>query len=178
MSTQRAVPQAAFLYYVSIIDKSMTKSHTQSSMATTNNSVDLKKLVGYQGWLKFIAILSYIGAGFMILAGLVLALTLIGIIVSIFYWGIGALYIWLGMLIWKAAAQLETLTKENYEANSSRIIDNLGLYFKINGIVTIAVIALGILAIIIGLLVGGFSSLRNDGGSDWNFDWRSDSRLN
>lgn len=143
-------------------------------MSTTSIDVNYKRLKSYQGWLKFVAILGYISSGFLILAGLVLVFT---IVIPFIYWAIAGFTIWYSMKIWKAAQNLEDISEENYIEQSYQALDSLGVYFKIQGILTIVSIGLGIIALFFALLTGGFAMLRDAG--QWNLDeLRNNSRIN
>ncbi len=93
------------------------------------------------GWLKFLGIMN-------IISGALSALSLFGIIIA---W----LPIWLGILLLQAGNRISNARFTNNRAELVQMMDKLRLYFVIQGILIIVMIAV----VIIGFVMfGGFLS--------------------
>jgi hypothetical protein len=98
-----------------------------------------------KGWIRFIGVLS-------IIQGIVLALTLVGIIIA---W----LPIWIGVLLMQCASSIERARTSGDKTVLVNALDKLRTYFTIQGILTLLSIivvaiafAMGVLGGILGLL--------------------------
>ncbi len=103
----------------------------------------------YQGklWIQLVGAMS-------ILYGVIMALTIVGILVA---W----IPIWAGVILFQATSAIEEAYNNNDQAALSRGLDKLRLYFMIFGIMFLVGIAIGIL----GFLVGGVGALTVIGGA-------------
>lgn len=124
----------------------------------TNNSFAQQ----YTKWVKLFAILGFISSGFMILAGLVLLIFIVGAI----YIAIGGISLYLNVLLWRSATVLSS-DEGNNQPNQTNIIksyDYLTKYFKIQVIITLVTAVLSILTIIFsfGALMTSFSTIQRD----------------
>jgi hypothetical protein len=98
-----------------------------------------------KGWIKFIGVLS-------IIQGVVVALTLVGLIIA---W----LPIWIGVLLMQSASAIERARIRGDKASLLSSLDKLRAYFTIQGILTLLTLiavaiafAMGVLGAIFGLL--------------------------
>ena len=105
----------------------------------------LRMLTSLSFWMKFYAVLGYIGSGFMILLGLLLAITIVGIFSAIIYWGGAGLSIWISMALWKAAVNIKDSansgSQDEYNSSSLLAFNNLKTFYKVTGILNIISIA-------------------------------------
>lgn len=96
-----------------------------------------------KGWMKLLAVV-------MIIYGILIALSIIGIIIA---W----LPIWLGVLLWQAATATETAQVTGRKGLLLEALGKIKLFFIINGVLLLAGLVLGILSALIG--VGSFLSM-------------------
>jgi uncharacterized membrane protein YkgB len=141
-------------------------SETTSTVETVNANGFLSvekqaKLKSFSFWLKFYAVVLFVGAGFMIIPGILLLLILVGV----FYIAFGVLFIFMGLQLWRAAqaaeAILENNTQDNYQDKSFEALSNVSTYFKIIGIIVIVHLVLllvALLFLIIAFIVGAISA--------------------
>ena len=90
-----------------------------------------------KGWLKFLGILS-------IIQGIMLALSLIGIIIA---W----LPIWIGVILYQSATTIESAHVSGDKEMLRRALDKLKLYFTIQGIMTLIGLVIGAMAMTMGV---------------------------
>jgi hypothetical protein len=123
----------------------------------------LKMIKGLNFWAKFMAVWQFIGAGFLIVSGLIYVITIIFIPLSLIYWVIGGLSIWIAFKLLKATNKFNNLSKvsnqEGFNSNVLQGMNELKSYFKIQGILTIVGIALFFLAILLVIIFGASSAL-------------------
>jgi len=103
-------------------------------------------------WSKFVAVLGFISAGIMILAGLPLLL-LFGL--GLIYIGLGIYYIFMLKHLWSAANQAKELADEQDEAKLTEGLLNgfqsLSYYFKMSGILVLISLVIGVLGGVIAV---------------------------
>jgi len=111
-------------------------------------------LASGSGWMKFIAVLLFIGSGMELLVSFGIAIIVV--------W----LPIWLGIILWGAATRASQAAYSGSEADLSAALDKLRFFFKLYGIVIIIGFVLGLLgALFFFAAVGtGLSGLQNTGG--------------
>jgi Family of unknown function (DUF5362) len=150
------------------------KTVQSAESAITTNPVNSNNLIkdeptldmlkGLSFWTKFYAVIMFIGAGFYVLGGLLFAITIIGIVVSVFYWAIAGLMIWLGTKIWSASESTKMVasatTQDEFNSSSLSVMSNFKTYYKTTGILFIVSLVLGLLLVIglIALLATGVIS--------------------
>ena len=123
-------------------------------MSTLLTESQKQTLHGYAWWVKFLTVLGYIYAGFLILIGII---TLI-VIVGIFYLALGGLMIWLLGKIRKSAAiveEVETDAAVTTETGFTKLVEafeNLRIVAKVYGIIAIVSLVMTVLG---ALLFGG-----------------------
>lgn len=104
----------------------------------------MRPLADAAGWMKLIGTLA-------IIYGVLLALTIIGLIVA---W----LPIWMGVLLNRAADQARDATAAGDEAHAIKATSSLQTIFKVQGIIVAVLLtlwAIGILIAIIAVLANG-----------------------
>ncbi|NOQ97142.1 MAG: hypothetical protein GQ561_03180 [Calditrichae bacterium] len=94
---------------------------------------------GMTGWLKFIAIMSFVYAGIVVISS----------------WGIGLIFawlpVWLGILLLQAANRITNARFANNQGELVQMMDKLRLFFAILGVLIIV----GIVLVIIVMIVFG-----------------------
>ncbi len=90
-----------------------------------------------KGWLKFIGVLT-------IIYGIITALTIVGILIA---W----LPIWMGVLLFQAGSRADSAVLTNDSSHLITMMDKLRIYFMIQGVLAIIVLA----GLVIGLIVSG-----------------------
>ena len=95
-------------------------------------------------WIKVVGVVS-------ILEGVLMAITLFGLVIA---W----LPIWLGVMLFQVATNIEKANASSDQAALMLAMDKLRLFFTILGIFSIVAIVLGILASVFGLFTALFSS--------------------
>ncbi len=120
----------------------LAQSLAQNSSLGMSDSAALVKRVAVilsdaAGWMKFLAVLSFISAGLGILGT----------------WGLGILWcwapIWLGIVLWNAASAAQQAVFTGNEADLIQALDHLRFYFKLAGIFRIVVFGLAILGVLL-----------------------------
>lgn len=101
--------------------------------------MDLKKLFvpisSRTGWIRFLGI-------FLIVYGVLIALSIIGIVVA---W----IPVWLGLLLIRIADASNSLKISNDSDYASQLLENLGKFFKISGILTLVTLVLSLVFFLI-----------------------------
>jgi hypothetical protein len=95
-----------------------------------------------RGWMKLLGILNIIG-------GVLAALSIVGIIVA---W----LPIWMGVILYQAGSSSEQAYFNGDKYSLGKSLNQLKLYFTINGILALLGIATWVIVFIV-ILVGGFA---------------------
>ena len=127
-----------------------------------------KMLKGLGFWLAFQAILSYVGAGFLVLSGIVYAISIIGLPVAVIYFAIAAYSVWIGIMLFKASNQANAIKLQNnqndFNTQTVDMLSNLKTIYKIYGIMTIISIVFGIILFV--LAIGFFVFMLSSGTSN------------
>ncbi len=117
----------------------------------------INKLKGYAFWIKFIAILYFIGVVPTIILGIVLAIILIGIPILL----VGIFMIYINLKLWRAAKALDFIIDNNnqqsFNSNGLEFMVNVGSYYKIIGILTILSWVGSIILIILSMIFGNLA---------------------
>lgn len=102
--------------------------------ATTIREVGLP-IYQSKGWLKFLGVLS-------ILQGIMAAITLVGLIIA---W----LPIWIGVVLYQSANSIEAAHVSGNKAHLVQALGKLKLYFTIQGIMTLIMLAFMVFSVFI-----------------------------
>ena len=114
-------------------------------------------------WAKFLAILGFIGIGFMILAALMMMVlgSVIGNssgfspgILGLTYLVMSVLYFFPTLYLFNFASKIKSAILNQNQQDSDLGLENLKKTFKFMGIMAIVVIAIYILAIFVGVAIG------------------------
>jgi hypothetical protein len=121
-------------------------------------------------WANFLAILGFIGVGFMVLAGLGMGAFLsmdagMGdvsfispVLIAVIYLVMGILYFFPVLYLYRFGRNTQEAIQRNDTASMTTALQNLKSMFRFSGIMAIVLIALYIVAIIAGG-IGGFMSI-------------------
>lgn len=124
-----------------------------SSTLTPDNST-VRAIAGVlasnAAWIKFLAILN-------IISGAISCITIIGAIV-------GWLPIWLGVILLKAANSAREAESTGSQTELTEALQKVGLYFKINGILIVIMLAFYAIVFILSIAAGGFASYSTGSG--------------
>lgn len=112
-------------------------SAIRNSDLSSSSEATVKRLAGVlasgSGWMKFFAVLLFVGSGMELLFSFGLAI--------VFVW----LPIWLGILLWIAASRASQAAYSGAESDLAAALDKLRFFFKLYGIVIIVGFVLGLL---------------------------------
>jgi hypothetical protein len=115
----------------------------------------LKMLRGLNFWSKFHVILGFISAGMLFLVGFAYIFLIVTIPITIIYWIMGGISVWLLTYLYRSFSKFNELTtvKTQEEFNNSVLqgLDSMKMYYKITGIFNIASLVLLVVAIIGGI---------------------------
>jgi len=146
-------------------------NETKTDYPSNNNLVindDIKAfLVECSKWAKFLAILSYIGAGLMILAAFfgfitsaLLPYTMVPtLLVPIFYVVIGVLMIIPANFMYKFSDKIRRGIDFNEQETTVEAFENLKSLYKFNGIYAIVSLGLGVVSIFGAIVYSAVSFL-------------------
>jgi len=116
-----------------------------SALAGSDSTLLIKRLAAVVasagGWMKFMAVLSFISAVGMLLPPM-----------TVICW----LPIWLGVVLWSAATKLEQASYTGTEADLIQALDRLRFYFKLLGVSAIVIFV--VMAILMILSFGAIMS--------------------
>jgi hypothetical protein len=160
-----------------------------SSSATTDQGLTegvLRQLKGTKGWVKLMAVISFLLGGMMCLGGLAVAVfgifgsTLLatigaggdemagltglggaigGVVIGVVYAGLGAIYLIPGFKLWGYASSIEDLLKDHAVVTLEKALDYQRAFWKFVGLFTIVMIALYLLAIVAIVIFGGIAAV-------------------
>jgi hypothetical protein len=121
-------------------------------------------------WAKFLAIIGFVGIGFMVLFGLFFSTFMasmsglggaeagMGIIMSIFYLAFAALYFFPTLWLFKFATKMKTALANDNQSFLRESFQNLKKCYQFIGILMAIVLGLYAVGIVIGLLFGGMAA--------------------
>ncbi len=117
----------------------------------------IKMLKSLAFWSKFHIILGFISAGFLILAGVIYIFLIITIPITIIYWAIAGVSIWLLIKLYKGFGKFEQLaevqTQDDFNTKTLQGLDYMKSYYKITGILQIASFVFLILMFVVGIVL-------------------------
>ena len=168
---------------MSIDPYSSPASHAQPPSFSTSSEVSqgvLAQLAGTKGWVRFMSVLMFIGAGFMLLGALFM-LVMGGSIAasaksgagalpggvmtgaSILYAALSLLYIYPALKLWNYASNIGVLLLSSSMLDLEAALSQQRSFWKFLGIMVIAIFVLYFM-IFIGLLAfGGFAAMKAQG---------------
>lgn len=129
----------------------------------------LQALAGTKPWVRLCSILGFIGAGFMILAGLLMMTTgaMAGmgsrdaaglggfpVVMGITYLVLSIIYLFPALKLWKYGSAIVRLMSSNSTADLEAALDQQRGFWKFVGILMIIMIAITLLAMVGGILAG------------------------
>jgi hypothetical protein len=134
------------------------------------SEISLSDLASIRKWALFLAIMGFIGSAFMILFGLFfavmskfipqegVAIKFPGIIIMLFYFIIGIIYIFPSMFLFNFSSKIKTALATHSESPFAEALNYLRLFFKFIGIMVIVGIVVVFLGIIIAVLLAIFAA--------------------
>ena len=134
----------------------------------------VSELAGTKPWVRLMAVLGFLGAGFMILAGLGRSVAMraqIGpgaIAIGVLYALMGLIYLFPAIKLWKFGSSILQLQHSNSTEHLEEALAQQRGFWKLTGIMIIVGFVLGIL-MSVGMGVLGFS-MSNQGGFDIPLD--------
>lgn len=167
---------------MSIDPYSSPASHAQPPSFSTSSAVSqgvLAQLAGTKPWVRFMSVLMFVGAGFMLLMALIM-LVAGGTIASsakagtlpagmmtgiaILYALLAGLYIYPAVKLWKYATQIGALLISGSMMDLEGALSQQRSFWKFLGIMVIALFALYFVVIIGFAAFGGFAAMKAQGG--------------
>ena len=138
----------------------------------------LAQLAGTKGWVRFMSVLMFVGAGFMLLVGLIM-LVAGGAIAAgakagalpagvmtgfaIIYALLSLIYIYPALKLWKYASYIGVLLISGSMMDLESALNQQRSFWKFLGIMVIALFALYFVAFIAMLALGGFAAMMAQG---------------
>lgn len=143
------------------------------------SAATLRQLEATKPWVRFLSVLIFIGAGFMLLAaaGMAVVGTVgavahagksavsglsggAGVAVAVVYAALAFVYIFPGIKLWKYANAIAALQQSCSEADLVDALDQQRAFWRFMGIVAIVMLSLYVLVIAGAVLIGGFAAAR------------------
>jgi hypothetical protein len=137
----------------------------------TISEAGLGHLSSMSKWALFLAIMGFIGSGFMILFGIFFA-AISGLlpqteemsnfpsgIIMVFYLILGVIYFFPSLFLLNFSSKAKSALASRTEEPLEKALKNLRSYFAFTGILLIVVIAVVIFAIAIGIIIGMFAAM-------------------
>ena len=138
----------------------------------------LAQLAGTKGWVRFMSVLMFVGAGFMLLVGLIMLVAGGSIAANakagalpagvmtgfaIVYALMSLIYIYPALKLWKYASYIGALLISGSMMDLESALNQQRSFWKFLGIMVIALFALYIVAIIAMVALGGFAAMMAQG---------------
>lgn len=138
----------------------------------------LAQLAGTKGWVRFMSVLMFVGAGFMLLVGLIMLVAggsiaanaktgalpagmMTGL--AIVYALLSLIYIYPALKLWKYASYIGSLLISGSMMDLESALNQQRAFWKFLGIMVIALFAIYVVAIIAMLALGGFAAMMAQG---------------
>lgn len=159
-----------------------------NSSATTAQGITegvLRQLKDTKGWVKLMAVISFLLGGMMCLGGLAFAVfgifgsTLVaslggagdemaglaglggaigGVVIGLVYAGLGAIYLIPGFKLWGYASSIEDLLKDHSVVTLEKALDYQRAFWKFVGVFTLIMIGMYLLIIVAVVIFGGIAA--------------------
>ena len=138
----------------------------------------LAQLAGTKGWVRFMSVLMFVGAGFMLLVGLIMLVAGGSIAANaktgalpagvmtgfaIVYALLSLIYIYPALKLWKYASYIGSLLISGSMMDLESALNQQRAFWKFLGIMVIALFAIYVVAIIAMLALGGFAAMMAQG---------------
>lgn len=150
-----------------------------SAVAAVSQGV-LAQLAGTKPWVRFMSVLMFVGAGFILLVALIMLLmggtiaasakTSSGALpagmmtgIAVFYALLSLIYIYPALKLWRYANQIGSLLISGSMMDLESALNHQRSFWKYVGILVIAMLALYFVAIIAVFVVGGFAAMKAQG---------------
>ena len=165
---------------MSIDPYSSPVSHVQTASYASNAAISqgvIEQLAGTKPWVRFMSVMSFIGAGLMLLAGLGMGVAgsvgamngkngmgggfFVGVAVA--YALFAFIYIYPALKLWKYASYIGQLLISGSMLDLEAALGQQRSFWKFLGIMVIAIFVLYILIIIAAVAFGGFAAMQAQG---------------
>jgi hypothetical protein len=137
------------------IQKNENNNPAKDGDSLIKDEETLKMLRGLNFWSKFHVILGFISAGMLFLVGFAYIFLIVTIPITIIYWIMGGISVWLLTYLYRSFSKFNELTsvktQEEFNNNVLQGLDLMKMYYKITGIFNIASLVLLVVAIIGGI---------------------------
>jgi hypothetical protein len=168
---------------MSIDPYSSPVSHAQPPSFSTSSAISqgvLAQLAGTKPWVRFMSVLMFIGAGFMLLGALIM-LVMGGTIaasaktggsalpagmmtgISILYALFAGIYIYPALKLWKYASNIGALLISSSMSDLEAALSQQRSFWKFLGIMIISIFVLYFVIVIGVLAFGGFAAMKAQG---------------
>jgi hypothetical protein len=147
------------------------EQNTESSLFELQVDHNVSSYLGETArWAKFLAILGFIGCGFLLLVAIFFGsyfsaafgrlggLGYMGGLVSFIYIGMAALYFFPCLYLYNFASKMQVALRSNDQEQLSQSFRNLKSCYRFVGILVIIMLALWLLLIVLGLIGAAFGS--------------------
>lgn len=141
----------------------------------------VEMLAATKPWVRFLSVITFIGAGFMLLAALVMTVAggagmfaaasndgmpkalagSMGVILAAVYVVLAVVYIYPGVKLWKYASSIGRLIQSGSAEDLVEALKQQKSFWKFVGILMLAMLALYIVAIIAGVAFAGFAAAKH-----------------
>lgn len=152
--------------------------HASASGSSAVSAGVLQQLSGTKPWVRFISVLMFVGAGFMVLGGLAMMLggaaffknspdvgspAVLGAVLGIVYLVFAIVYIYPALKLWKYANGIASLLASGSVMDLEDALNQQRSFWKFIGVMMLAILVLYALAFIILIVVGGFAAMKASG---------------
>ena len=163
---------------MSIDPYSSPASHMQPPNFSASSAVSqgvLTQMAGTKSWVRFMSVLMFVGAGFILLMALMLVVMGskfaevskspvysggTGLVIAAFYALLSFLYIFPALKLWKYASHIGALLSSSSMLDLEAALSQQRSFWKFLGIMIIALFALYFVIIIALLAFGGFAAMK------------------
>ena len=126
----------------------------------------ISHLVSIRKWALFLSIMGFIGSAFMVLGGFVMGAmsrafdhselggAFSSIFIMVLYVGIGILYFFPSLFLFKFSSYLKTATDTFAESKLTEALSSLRSFFTFTGVTTIIMIVVGVVAFAALIVLG------------------------
>lgn len=145
---------------------------SQSSSAVSAGVI--QQLAGTKPWVRFISVLTFVGAGLMLILGLVMMLMGsvianasknpmfaggMGVMMAVIYIVMAAFYIYPGIKLWKYANYIGLLMSSGGVADLEMALSQQRSFWKFVGIIFLIFVSLYVLIFVGAIVLGGIGAM-------------------
>lgn len=143
---------------------------TEAASGSLSRGV-VEQLLGTRPWVRVFSVLMFVGAGFMVLGGVIMLLGtgfatianssealpmgIMGLVMAVFYILIAAVYIYPALKLWKYANGISALSFSGSQADLEVALREQRRFWKFLGVAMIAMFALYAVGIVLFIVFAG-----------------------